>query len=92
MSTKGLGNMSKHASDNSAADLSPSKKFKGADGEKPKYKLTYFNFRWLAEPIRYLFNYVDEDFEDKRVEMDEWEKIKTGKFPICFRFVSILPG
>jgi len=77
--------MSKHASETSA-DLSPSKKFKGAEGEKAKYKLTYFNFRWLAEPIRYIFNFVDEDFEDKRVEMDEWEKIKTeypyGKMPL----------
>ncbi|CAL8128177.1 unnamed protein product [Orchesella dallaii] len=40
----------------------------------PKYKVIYFNFRWLAEPIRYLLSYVKEDFEDVRVSAEEWEK------------------
>ncbi|CAL8129932.1 unnamed protein product [Orchesella dallaii] len=40
----------------------------------PKYKVTYFNFMWLAEPIRYLLSYVKEDFEDVRVSWEEWEK------------------
>jgi glutathione S-transferase len=77
--------MSKHASE-TGTETSPSKKFKGAEGETPKFKLTYFNFRWNAEPIRYIMKYVEEDFEDKRFEMDEWEKVKTefpyGKLPV----------
>ncbi|CAL8129930.1 unnamed protein product [Orchesella dallaii] len=40
----------------------------------PKYKVTYFNYMWLAEPIRYLLSYVKEDFEDVRVSWEEWEK------------------
>ncbi|CAL8128183.1 unnamed protein product [Orchesella dallaii] len=40
----------------------------------PKYKLTYFNCMWLAEPIRYLLSYVKEDFEDVRIDYGEWEK------------------
>jgi len=73
--------------------VSPSKKFKsggGGDGDETpkKFKLTYFNFRWLAEPIRYILHFVEEDFEDKRIEMEEWEKekLKTeypyGKLPV----------
>ncbi|XP_021962915.1 glutathione S-transferase [Folsomia candida] len=77
--------MSKHASE-SQAEVSPSKKFKGGEGETPKFKLTYFNFRWLAEPIRYILHYVEEDFEDHRIEMDDWEKVKAeypyGKVPV----------
>lgn len=86
--------MSKHASE-SQAEVSPSKKFKGGEGETPKFKLTYFNFRWLAEPIRYILHYVEEDFEDHRIEMDDWEKVKAGKciqFPDWNPFVVALNG
>jgi len=69
--------MSKHASE-SNVEVSPSKKFKGGE-ETSKFKLTYFNFRWLAEPIRYIFKYVEEDFEDTRIEMDEWQKPEMDK-------------
>jgi len=70
-----------------SADVSPSKKFKGVEGvEMPKFKLTYFNMRWLAEPIRYLLKYVEADFEDNRIEEAEWEKVKAeypyGKVPM----------
>jgi len=45
---------------------------------KPKYKLTYFNLRGLAEPIRYMFAYLGIDYEDKRIEMgEEWNNIKS---------------
>jgi hypothetical protein len=71
--------MSKHASDNNSSEVSPSKKFKGGEGETPRYTLTYFNYRWIAEPIRYILSYVEEDFEDKRIEMDNWDKVKAGK-------------
>ncbi|CAL8128189.1 unnamed protein product [Orchesella dallaii] len=40
----------------------------------PKYKVIYFNFMWLAEPTRLLLSYVKEDFEDVRLDWDEWEK------------------
>jgi glutathione S-transferase len=78
--------MSKHASDNKSSEVSPSKKFKGGEGETPRYKLTYFNYRWIAEPIRYILSYVEEDFEDKRIDMENWEKVKAefpyGKLPL----------
>lgn len=78
--------MSKHAAAGINTEVSPSKKFKGGDGESPKYKLSYMNYRWLAEPIRYIFKYVEEDFEDNRVEKDDWEKVKNeypyGRLPV----------
>jgi len=77
--------MSKNPPTSAPTDVSPSKKFKGGE-ETPKYKLTYFNFRWLAEPIRYLLSYVEADFEDNRFETAEWDKIKAeypyGKVPV----------
>jgi glutathione S-transferase len=76
---------SKHAGE-TATEASPSKKFKGGQGESPKFKLSYFNLKWLAEPIRYIFNYVEEEFEDNRIEEGQWEKVKNeypyGKMPV----------
>uniref|UniRef100_A0A1B6C8Z8 glutathione transferase n=1 Tax=Clastoptera arizonana TaxID=38151 RepID=A0A1B6C8Z8_9HEMI len=50
-----------------------------------KYKLTYFDGRGLAEPIRYLLMFSGEDFEDNRLSMEEWPKYKSstpfGKLP-----------
>ncbi|CAL8129918.1 unnamed protein product [Orchesella dallaii] len=40
----------------------------------PKYKLIYFDYMWLGEPIRYLLHYVKEDFEDVRLDSVEWDK------------------
>ncbi|CAL8129920.1 unnamed protein product [Orchesella dallaii] len=54
----------------------------------PKYKVTYFNYMWLAEPIRYLLSYVKEDFEDVRVSWEEWEK-PDGKINKDGRFTLI---
>ena len=45
----------------------------------PKYKLTYFNFTGLGEPIRYMLAYGNQDFEDNRIEMADWPKLKPSK-------------
>lgn len=51
-----------------------------------KYKLTYFNGRGLAEPLRWLLAYSGEEFEDNRFEKNEWPSIKPttpfGKVPV----------
>jgi len=43
------------------------------------YKLTYFNFPALAEPIRFLLSYLEIDFEDVRFEREQWASIKHSK-------------
>jgi glutathione S-transferase len=45
-----------------------------------KYKLTYFNFVALGEPIRFLLAYGGADFEDNRVEWSKWPEIKSSEF------------
>ncbi|KAI1731395.1 glutathione S-transferase 1 [Ditylenchus destructor] len=50
------------------------------------YKLTYFDIRALGEPIRLLFRYVGQQFEDNRISWENWPEHKTktpyGKLPI----------
>lgn len=49
----------------------------------PKYKLTYFNLRGLAEPVRFMLSYMEEDFEDVRIERDNnWAALKPCKYSI----------
>ncbi|XP_026820793.1 glutathione S-transferase-like [Rhopalosiphum maidis] len=49
------------------------------------YKVTYFNFTALAEPIRFLLSYLNIDFEDFRFEREQWPALKPtmpfGKVP-----------
>lgn len=45
----------------------------------PKYKLTYFDFSGLGEPIRFIFHYANIPFEDNRVSNEEWPKLKPSK-------------
>jgi hypothetical protein len=48
----------------------------------PTYKLTYFNVKALAEPIRMLFHYANVEFEDVRVEREDWPNLKPRKFDL----------
>lgn len=45
----------------------------------PAYKLTYFNVKALAEPIRFLLSYGGVEFEDYRIEKEEWPQLKPCK-------------
>ena len=44
----------------------------------PRYKLTYFNFRYRAEPARILFFMNGVEFEDVIVG-EEWTNIKHSE-------------
>jgi prostaglandin-H2 D-isomerase / glutathione transferase len=46
----------------------------------PSYKVTYFNVTALGEPIRMLLKYGDIDFEDVRVERDDWPAMKDSEY------------
>ncbi|KAA3678354.1 prostaglandin-H2 D-isomerase / glutathione transferase [Paragonimus westermani] len=52
----------------------------------PKYKLTYFNMRGLAERIRLVLHAADLEFEDHRLERSDWPAVKPtiegGKLPV----------
>ncbi|XP_077290879.1 glutathione S-transferase-like [Arctopsyche grandis] len=53
---------------------------------KPKYVLSYFNVKALAEPIRLLLSYGNIDFEDRRISKEDWPKFKAsmpnGQMPV----------
>jgi glutathione S-transferase len=40
------------------------------------YKLIYFNFRGRAEISRLLFSLANQNYEDKRIELEEWPEFK----------------
>ena len=44
-----------------------------------KYKLTYFNAKGRAEMTRLLFAAKGVEFEDCRLNSEEWAKLKPGK-------------
>ncbi|XP_025420331.1 glutathione S-transferase-like [Sipha flava] len=50
------------------------------------YKLTYFDVKGRAEIIRFLFSYMNVDFEDRRIEREQWPSIKPttpfGQLPL----------
>lgn len=46
------------------------------------YKVTYFNYRGLAEAMRWLLLYMGEDFEDVRLTHEEWPSIKPSMYKL----------
>lgn len=46
--------------------------------ENPTFTLFYFNVKALAEPIRFLFAYGAQEYEDVRVTRDEWPALKPS--------------
>lgn len=44
-----------------------------------KYKLVYFNFRGVAEPIRWMLKMKHVEFEEERIDLDYWPKEKHRK-------------
>lgn len=50
------------------------------------YKLTYFDFRGLAEPIRLMFAFAGVDYIDERVPQDaSWPEKKASKQKIILK-------
>jgi len=51
-----------------------------------KYKLTYFNSKALAEPIRMMFAVAGVEYEDIRIQKEEWPEQKQnydwGQLPV----------
>uniref|UniRef100_A0A8D8R3S9 glutathione transferase n=1 Tax=Cacopsylla melanoneura TaxID=428564 RepID=A0A8D8R3S9_9HEMI len=52
----------------------------------PTYKLTYFPIIGLGEPIRFMLSYMEVDFEDVRINLEQWAGLKSktpfGKLPV----------
>lgn len=46
---------------------------------KPKIKLTYFNAKGLSEGIRFILAYADAEFEDVRIEKEDWPAMKESE-------------
>ena len=44
----------------------------------PKYKLTFFPAKGMAEMIRLVLAYAGEPFIDNRISFTEWERRKHG--------------
>ncbi|KAG5668484.1 hypothetical protein PVAND_016423 [Polypedilum vanderplanki] len=52
----------------------------------PSYKVSYFTFKGLGEPVRFMLAYANVDFIDNRVEWEDWPKLKPtlplGQLPL----------
>ena len=49
----------------------------------PKYRLTYFNSKGRAEPIRHLFAFAKVKYEDVLLTQEEWKDFKPSKSCLC---------
>jgi glutathione S-transferase len=51
-----------------------------------EFKLVYFNARGRCEPIRYIFAYADQVYEDFRIVQSDWHIYKPytvfGQLPV----------
>jgi glutathione S-transferase len=55
-----------------------------------KYKLTYFNCRCRAEVCRYLFALAGVEYEDHRLEWNDWPKINKESLELPFGQLPVL--
>ena len=46
----------------------------------PHLKLVYLNVRGLGELPRLVMHYADADFEDARLDRDQWMEMKGRKY------------
>ena len=51
-----------------------------------KIKLTYFNGKGRTEPARLILAYAGVDYEDNRIEFEDWPKLKPRKIFSKFQF------
>ena len=48
------------------------------------YKINYFTFKGLGEPVRFMLAYGNVEFVDNRVEWEDWPNLKPSKiFKVC---------
>ena len=52
-------------------------------------KLTYFNVRGRAEPARLILAQAGVDYEDIRIEREDWPKYKSSKIFCAIRINTI---
>lgn len=57
--------------------------------ENPTYKLHYFNIMGLAEPLRLLFAYGGIEYEDIRVEFEDWPTLKPSMYSLSFQMLNL---
>ena len=55
----------------------------------PQYKLTYFNGKGRAEPVRLLLAHAKVDYVDDRIEGAQWPAIKASKTRRQSHFFSV---
>lgn len=56
----------------------------------PAYKLSYFSITALGEPIRFLFSYAGIEFEDNRIEYEQWPQIKPSKLKLLLVYKKVI--
>jgi hypothetical protein len=54
-----------------------------------KAVVSYFNITGLGEPVRFMLAFCGVDFDDYRMDKDEWEYKKTGLFTKIITNTSI---